>query len=104
MKHILFIGRHVKLPCRVEGIPEPEVYWISPTEERFAQGDKAGKNVATRGKMHIKSSTLADDGWWWCVAESKFYFEYLPIRLTVLPRYDISYTRSFLPGTKMKCI
>ena len=81
-------GRHVKLPCKVEGIPEPEVYWISPTDENFAQGQKEGKHVASKGKMHIKSSTMSDNGWWWCVAKSKFYFEYLPIRLTVLPRYS----------------
>ena len=70
------------------GIPEPEVYWISPTEEIFAQGQKEGKHVASRGKMHIKASTLRDSGWWWCVAKSSVYFEYLPIRLTVLPRYS----------------
>ena len=80
-------GRHVKLPCRAEGSPEPDIYWVSPASDLFALGESDSNHVALKGKMDIKSVSLHDNGWWYCVAKSKFYFEYQPIRLTVLPRY-----------------
>ena len=80
-------GRHVKLPCRAEGSPEPDIYWVSPASDLFALGESDANHIALKGKMDIKSVSLHDNGWWYCVAKSKFYFEYQPIRLTVLPRY-----------------
>ena len=80
-------GRHVKLPCKAEGSPEPDIYWVSPASDLFALGESDSNHIALKGKMDIKSVSLHDNGWWYCVAKSKFYFEYQPIRLTVLPRY-----------------
>ncbi|XP_018324816.1 neural/ectodermal development factor IMP-L2 isoform X2 [Agrilus planipennis] len=65
-----FMGNDIALPCKVNGSPQPEVFWTDANKNVISRDTKSRVSVLPDGELRIRSLRWEDMGPYTCVAQN----------------------------------